>query len=52
MPLPGWEACLDAVVDRLKQPQSPLEEMWLREALASRQGIEGIAALFVFRPAS
>ncbi|MCH4562707.1 tetratricopeptide repeat protein [Halomonas sp. EGI 63088] len=44
-PLTGWEGFLDAVVQGLGNPRSSLEEMWLREALARRQGIDGIARM-------
>lgn len=44
-PLPDWEDFLDQLVSRLQSPQSVLEVAWLREALASRQGLEGIATM-------
>lgn len=44
-PLPDWEAFLDQLVSELQTPQTSLELTWLREALASRQGIEGIAIM-------
>ncbi|MFY0992589.1 tetratricopeptide repeat protein [Halomonas sp. C05BenzN] len=44
-PLPGWDGFLDAVVQGLGNPRSSLEAMWLREALARREGIDGIARL-------
>ncbi len=44
-PLPGWEAFLDRLVTGLQTPRTVLELAWLREALASRQGLEGIATM-------
>jgi len=44
-PLPDWTAFLDRLVGGLQVPQSLLELAWLREALANRQGLEGIASM-------
>src|SRR5690554_74040 len=44
-PLPGWEAFLGRLASERQTPRSLLEYQWLREALASHQGLEGIATL-------
>lgn len=44
-PLPSWEEFQDRLVSKLQSPRSVLELAWLREVLASRQGLEGIATM-------